>query len=102
MLLGQGLFAGGIGLFVRRRSFLREGTDEQDELPALVFGHAPFEGGHRLSTLADLVEEGPISGGVLLKRGREIGWVGLVAHGFVAVVLSPVALGIGAPFRLCN
>jgi hypothetical protein len=81
---------------------LREGTDEQDELPALVFGHAPFEGGHRLSTLAYLVEEGPVSGGIHMKRVSEIGWFGIVAHGFGAVALAAVTMTIGAAFPVQN
>src|SRR6266436_2256801 len=100
MLSGHRLFAAVAGFFVLGRSFLREGTDEQNQLPALVFGHAPFEGGHRLSTLADLVEEGPVSGGVHMKRVSEIGWFGIVARGFGAVAFAAVAMAIGAVFHV--
>jgi len=96
--LWRGLSAGVAGLFVRRRGFLREGTDEQDELPALIFGHALFEGGHGLSALADLVEERAVGDGAHVLDVCEIGWLRIVAHGFGAVALAAVAMTIGAVF----
>src|SRR6266404_3621083 len=98
MSLVRGFFAGTARLFIRRHGFLREGTDEQDELPALVFGHALFEGGHGLSTLADLVEERTVGDGVHVLRVGEIGWFGIVAQGFGAVALAAVAMTIRAVF----
>src|SRR6266478_9808908 len=102
MSLVREFFAGIAGLFIRRHGFLREGTDEQDELPAPVFGHALFEGGHGLSALADLVEERAVGDDVHVLRVGEIGWFGVVAHGFGAVALAAVAMTIRAVFPVDN
>src|SRR5713101_4594511 len=102
MSLVRGFFAGTAGLFIRRHGFWREGTDEQDELPAPVFGHTPLEGGHGFSALADFVEERTVGDGVHVLRVGEIGWFGIVAQGFGAVALATVAMTIRAVFPVEN
>src|SRR6267143_482026 len=102
MLLRQRLFTGSAELFLRCRSCLRERTDEEDQLPALIFGHALLEGRHWFSALADLVEERTVGNGVHVTGVGEIGWFGIVAHGFGAVALASVDMAIGAAFPVQN
>src|SRR5712664_3457712 len=94
----QRLFACIISPLLSPRIFLCKSTDQQDELPALVFGHALFEGRHGFSALADLVEERSVGDGIHVPGVSEIGWFGIVAHGFGAVALAAVAMTIRAVF----
>src|SRR5882724_6095715 len=94
----QRLFACIISPLLSPRIFLCKSTDQQDELPALVFGHALFEGRHRFSALADLVKKLTVGDGVHVLRVCEIGWFGIIAQRFRAVALAAVAMTIGAAF----
>src|SRR5882672_10589224 len=94
----QRLFACIISPLLSPRIFLCKSTDQQDELPALVFGHALFEGWHGFSALADLVEERAVGDGVHVLGVGEIGWFGIVAQGFGAVAHAVVAMTIRAVF----
>lgn len=89
-----------VGLLLWKDEWQCKRTDEQDELPALVFGHAPLEGRHGFSALADLVEERAVGDGVHVLGVCEIGWFRIVAHGFGAVALAAFAMAIGAVFRV--
>ena len=71
-----------------------EGTNVEDELPALLFREAFFEGGHGFSALADLVENLTVRNavhvlGVDQARGR-----GIVAGGVWSIAFSGLAVAL--------
>jgi hypothetical protein len=75
---------------------LRERADEQDELPALVFGEAGFEAGHGAAAFGDLVEDFAIGE---RRSGFGVGEVGgerVVELGFGAIAFAGRAMAIGA------
>ncbi len=90
---GTGCIAG----FGARRG---EGTNEQNELPALLFGEAFFEGGHGLMAFADGVEEFAVGYGARAFRIREVGRSGIVGGGIVAVAFAGVAVAMGTAVEI--
>ena len=73
----------------------RERTDEQDELPALVFGETRFEDGHGLFAFADFVEELAVADTAHEISVGKVGGLGVVAPGIAAIAFSRVAMKIG-------
>lgn len=73
-----------------------EGADEENELPALVFGHAIFERGHRPFALADLVEDFAVRHGAHALGVGEIGGKRRMRPGLGAVAFTMIAVTLGA------
>ena len=87
---------------------LREGTQQQHELPALLFGEAFFEGRHRLVAFAELVEEFTVGDNAHVSCIGEVCRRGIVQGSIVPITLSGVAVARGTfvtiewPDRLQN
>jgi hypothetical protein len=75
-----------------------EGTDEDYELPALVFCEFFAEGGHGLPALGDLVKDFAISEGVHVLGFGEVAGRRIVHHGVGAVAFAGIAVAVGAVF----
>lgn len=73
-----------------------EGTNEKDELPALLFGEAFFEGGHGLSAFGDLVKDFAVGDFAHARGVGEIGGRGIVHHGVGAIALAGIAVAVDA------
>src|ERR1700687_4500499 len=78
----------------------REGTNEQDQPPALLFGQAFFEGRHGLAAFGDFVEELAVTFSAKALAVREIGRSGVVRGGVGAVAFAGVAMAGGAFFGI--
>ena len=73
-----------------------EGPNQQNHLPALLFGQALFEGGHGLVSFAYCVEELAVGHSVNAFRVGEIRRFGNVQLGIVAIAFAGVAVTNGA------
>ena len=65
-------------------------------MPALLFGKAVFEGGHRLSALGDLVEDFAVCDTAHALRVGETGGGGIVRGSIRTITLSRLAVAVGA------
>jgi hypothetical protein len=65
-----------------------ESPNEKDELPALLFREAFFEGGHGLSALADLVENFAVGDAVYMAGVGQIRRRRVIRGGVWAVAFS--------------
>jgi hypothetical protein len=85
----------GCGARRRRRPGDRrpcEGTQQQDEPPALIFREAFFEGGHGLVAFGEFVEQFTVGYSAHSIPIREICWRGIVQRRIVAVAFAGVAV----------
>ncbi len=95
--VAEGRFrVGSFGLLLRHDGRLGEGAHEEDELPALVFGHAILERRHGSFALADLVEDLAVGDGAHALGVSEVGRSRLVHHGLGAVASAGFAMAFGA------
>jgi hypothetical protein len=75
---------------------LGEGADEEDELPALVLGHAVFEGGHRPAAFGYLVKDCAVGDGAHALGVGKIGGERKMRPGFGTVAFATVSVALGA------
>ena len=75
---------------------MAEGTDQENELPTLVLGHAILEGGHGPAALGNLIEDLAVGDGTHpLGVGKISGERGM-RSGLGAVAFAEVAVALGA------
>src|SRR5215469_11523859 len=92
---------GRFGSFVwcwRRCERAREGADQDDELPALIFAELLAEGGHGLASLGDLVVDFAVGELAHVRRVGEVAGCGVVHHCVGAVALTGIAVAVGTVF----
>jgi len=75
---------------------LGEGADEEDELPALVLGHAILEGGHGPAAFGNLVKDCAVGDGAHALGVGKIGGEREMRAGFGAVAFAASAVALGA------